>query len=71
MSAGSSSSPCSDCNLFEVDKGVAAGFATLLFLVMTVPLLVGGAVATTLTGLRIRICNTTPAGASLPVPDCP
>ncbi|MCC7174808.1 MAG: flippase-like domain-containing protein [Bryobacterales bacterium] len=41
-------------HLFHVDKGVAAGFATLLFLVVTVPLLVGGAVAVALTGLRIR-----------------
>jgi glycosyltransferase 2 family protein len=40
--------------LFGLDKGVAAGFATLLFLVMTVPLWVGGAVACTLAGLRIR-----------------
>ncbi|MFB3778441.1 MAG: lysylphosphatidylglycerol synthase transmembrane domain-containing protein [Bryobacteraceae bacterium] len=40
--------------LFGVDKGVAAGFATLLFLVMTVPLWIGGAVACALAGLRIR-----------------
>ena len=40
--------------LFQVDKGVAAGFATLLFLVVTVPLLVGGAVAVALTGIRIK-----------------
>ena len=40
--------------LFDVDKGVAAGFATLLFLVVTVPLLVGGAIASALTGIRIR-----------------
>jgi uncharacterized protein (TIRG00374 family) len=40
--------------LFDVDKGEAAGFATLLFLVVTVPLLVGGAIASALTGIRIR-----------------
>ncbi len=40
--------------LFHVDKGIAAGFATLLFLVVTVPLLVGGGIATALTGIRIR-----------------
>ncbi len=40
--------------LFGVDKGVAAGFATLLFLVTTVPLWVGGAVACALAGLRIQ-----------------
>jgi hypothetical protein len=40
--------------LFDVEKGDAASFATLLFLVVTVPLLVGGAIASALTGIRIR-----------------
>jgi glycosyltransferase 2 family protein len=40
--------------LFHVDKAAAAGFATLLFLVITVPLLLGGAVACALAGLRIK-----------------
>ncbi len=40
--------------IFEVEKGAAAGFATLLFLVMTSPLLVGGAIACALTGIRIQ-----------------
>ncbi len=39
--------------LFGVEKGVAAGFATLLFLVMTVPLWVAGALACALAGLRV------------------
>jgi uncharacterized membrane protein YbhN (UPF0104 family) len=40
--------------LFGVDKDVAASFATVLFLVTTVPLWVGGAIACALAGLRIR-----------------
>ncbi len=40
--------------LFQVEKGAAAGFATLLFLVVTVPLVAGGAVAVAMTGIRIR-----------------
>ena len=40
--------------LFGVEEGVAAGFATLLFLVMTVPLWIGGAVACALVGIRIK-----------------
>jgi len=40
--------------LFGVDKGPAAGFATILFLVTTVPLWVGGAVACALAGFRIK-----------------
>ena len=40
--------------LFDVDKGGAAGFATMLFLVTTVPLWLGGAVACALAGFRIQ-----------------
>jgi uncharacterized membrane protein YbhN (UPF0104 family) len=40
--------------LFDVDKSAAAGFATILFLVTTVPLWFGGAVACALAGFRIR-----------------
>jgi uncharacterized protein (TIRG00374 family) len=40
--------------LFGIEKGVAAGFATILFLVMNVPLWLGGAVACALTGIGIH-----------------
>jgi len=40
--------------LFGVEKATATGFATLVFVVVTVPLWLGGMVAVALTGARIR-----------------
>jgi len=39
--------------LFEVERDVAKSFSFILFFTLTVPLLVGGAVATALTGLNL------------------
>ncbi|HTV57222.1 MAG TPA: lysylphosphatidylglycerol synthase transmembrane domain-containing protein [Terriglobia bacterium] len=40
--------------LFGIDKTLATGFAALLFLVLAVPLLLGGAVVVAFTGVSIR-----------------
>ncbi len=40
--------------LFGIDKTRATAFAALLFLVVTLPLLIGGATVAALTGIRIR-----------------
>ncbi len=40
--------------LFGVDETTAAGFATLAWIVITAPLLAAGAVAVTVTGMRLR-----------------
>ncbi|HJT88087.1 MAG TPA: lysylphosphatidylglycerol synthase transmembrane domain-containing protein [Bryobacteraceae bacterium] len=39
--------------LFDVEQNAAKGFSILLFLALTVPLLIGGAIAVALTGLNI------------------
>jgi hypothetical protein len=40
--------------LFGVEKATATGFATLMFVVVTAPLWLGGLVAVAITGMRIR-----------------
>jgi uncharacterized protein (TIRG00374 family) len=40
--------------LFGVDKATATGFATMMFVVVTLPLWLGGLIAVAITGLRIR-----------------
>jgi glycosyltransferase 2 family protein len=41
-------------SLFGVDKDSATGFATIMFFVVTVPLWLGGAIATAMAGIRIK-----------------
>jgi len=40
--------------LFEVDRATATGFATLMFVVVTLPLWLGGFIAVAITGMRIK-----------------
>lgn len=40
--------------LFDVDKATATGFATLMFVVVTLPLWLGGLIAVAIAGVRIR-----------------
>lgn len=54
--------------LFDVDKATAAGFATMMFVVVTVPLWLGGMIAVAMTGVRIRDLQRGAQSSLQPVP---
>jgi hypothetical protein len=41
-------------SLFAVDKATATGFATMMFVIVTVPLWLAGLIAVAMTGMKIR-----------------